>query len=169
MLRTGDDDSHPMLRGCMRKPATLMLVALALGGCSVHQSRPVTSSARPAAGSPAPSYAATDNLASAVASDAASHGSQAFGRFVRSREPQLQFCYREALANSPDLAGSTTIAINLTDDGVVREAAIVRRSWSGKGAQVVEDCVLKTVRSWGFPAVDPKDPHIHSFSVIFTK
>ena len=156
----------------MRKPATTMLVALALGGCSVRASRPVTSPARAAAApaaSNAPRYAATDDLASAVASDAASHGSQAFGRFVRSREPQLQFCYREALSQSPDLAGSATIAVNLTDEGVVRDVAIVRRSWSGKGAQVVEQCVLTTVRAWGFPAVDPKDPHIHSFSVIFTK
>ena len=156
----------------MRKPATLMLVALALGGCSVRESRPAKSPARAVMAPPAsnaPSYAATDNLASAASSEAASHGSQAFGRFVRSREPQLQFCYREALANSPGLAGSTTIAVNLTDDGIVRDAAIVRRSWSGKGADAVEKCVLNTVRAWGFPAVDPKDPHIHSFSVIFTK
>ena len=153
----------------MRKPATMMLVALALGGCSVHQSRPVDSSVRAAMSAPAPKYAATDDLVAATSSDAASHGSQAFGRFVRSREPQLQFCYREALVKSPELAGSATIAVNLTDEGVVKDAAIIRRSWSGKGSDMVEQCVLSTVRSWGFPAVDPKDPHIHSFSVIFTK
>lgn len=154
----------------MRKPATMLLVALALGGCSVRESRPPISPARTATVAPAaPSYAATDNLASARGSDAASHGSQAFGRFVRSREPQLQFCYREALTKSPDLAGSATIAVALSDEGVVKDADIVRRAWSGKGSEVVEQCVLSTVRAWGFPPVDPKDPHVHSFSVIFTK
>lgn len=154
----------------MRNSATTLLVALALGGCSVRGSRPPVANANRATLTPAaPSYAATDNLASASSSEAASHGSQAFGRFVRSREPQLQFCYREALAQSPALSGSATVAVSLTDDGVVRDAAIVRRAWSGKGSDVVEQCVLSTVRSWGFPAVDPKDPHVHSFSVIFTK
>ena len=148
----------------------MMVVALALGACSAHEPRPVNRPARAAAAAPAaPSYAATEDLAAATASDRASHGSQAVGRFVRSREPQLQFCYREALVKSPELAGSATIAVNLTDEGVVKDAAIIRRSWSGKGSDMVEQCVLSTVRSWGFPAVDPKDPHIHSFSVIFTK
>ena len=153
----------------MRKPATMLFVALALGGCSVRASRPAMSTATSATlAAPAPSYAATDNLASARAPDAASHGSQAFGRFVRSREPQLQFCYREALSASPDLAGSATIAVLLSDEGLVKDAGIVRRAWSGKGSEVVERCVLTTVRAWGFPPVDPKDPHVHSFSVIFT-
>jgi hypothetical protein len=154
----------------MQRAATLLLVAMTLGGCSVRASHPPVNGGVRAAMAPAePSYAATDNLASARASDAASHGSQAFGRFVRSREPQLQFCYREALAKTPDLAGSATIAVALSDEGLVKDADIVRRAWSGKGSEVVEQCVLNTVRAWGFPPVDPKDPHVHSFSVIFTK
>ena len=153
----------------MRNPATLLFVAMALGGCSVRESRPAVNGAARGTSQPAPRYAATDDLAPRPASEAASHGSQAVGRYVRSREPQLQFCYREALAKSPELAGSTTIVVTLSDEGLVRDAGIVRRAWSGKGSEVVERCVLNTVRAWGFPPVDPKDPHVHSFSVIFTK
>ena len=41
---------------------------------------------------------------------APSHGSPAFGNFVRSRSPQLQFCYEDTRASTPYLAGSATIA-----------------------------------------------------------
>ena len=160
----------------MWKPATMLCVAIVLGGCAVRESRPPMNGAlRAALASPvvAPSAvapsAAPARIASRPSSDHASHGSAAFGRSVRAREPQLQFCYREALATSANLSGSATIAVTLTDAGAVRDAAIVRRAWSGKGAEVVERCVLSTVRSWGFPPVDPRDDHVHSFSVIFTK
>lgn len=154
----------------MRKSATVMCVALALGGCSVREAHPPVSSARRAALAPsaAPSAGATESRAR-PSPDGSSHGSAGFGRYVRSREPQLQFCYREALLKSPKLAGSATIAVTLADDGRVQNAEIVRRAWSGRGSDVVERCVLTLIRAWSFPPVDPRDEHVHSFAVIFTR
>ena len=106
----------------------------------------------------------------AVLSNRPSRGSAAVGNFVRAREQQLQFCYREARVEHPQLSGSATIAITLADDGSVREAGIVRSAWAGKAkaSRQVESCVLARVRSWQFPAGRPDDEHVHSFAVIFS-
>ena len=99
-----------------------------------------------------------------------SSGAMAVGDFVRSRSPQLQFCYEETRAKTPNLAGSATVAVQLAADGGVSDAAIVRKTWSGKGADVLESCVMSRVKSWKFPASeDGNDKRVHSFSVIFTR
>ncbi len=99
-----------------------------------------------------------------------SSGAMAVGDFVRSRSPQLQFCYEETRAKAPGLAGSATVAVKLAADGGVSDAAIVRKSWTGKGADDLETCVMSRVRSWKFPASeDGNDKRVHSFSVIFTR
>ena len=104
---------------------------------------------------------------------APSLGSPAFGNFVRSREPQLQFCYAETRATSPGLAGSATVAVTLDAEGRVLNAGIVRHSWAGGNGDAVEQCVLARVRAWRFPAGDPEDgedaKRAHSFAVIFTR
>ena len=101
---------------------------------------------------------------------APSQGSPAFGNFVRSREPQLQFCYADTRAKNPELAGSATVAVTLSADGNVLDAGIVRRSWSGKGAEVVESCLLARVKSWRFPANQLDDQQqVLSFAVVFTR
>jgi TonB family protein len=153
----------------MRKPATVVCVALALGGCSVREARTPGRVPRPAV-SPASADDAPRYGARSPSGDGASRGSAAFGRYVRAHEPQLQFCYSEARASSPNLAGSATVSLTLATNGSVQSAEIVRRAWSGgKGSDVVERCVLSTVRAWNFPALDPKDEHVHSFAVIFTR
>jgi hypothetical protein len=97
-------------------------------------------------------------------------GSPAFGNFVRTRGPQLQFCYEDTRAKSPDLAGSATVAVTLAPDGNVLDAGIIRRSWSGKGSDVVESCVLSRVRSWKFPANQlDSEKQVLSFAVVFTR
>jgi hypothetical protein len=99
-----------------------------------------------------------------------SSGAMAVGDFVRSRSPQLQFCYEETRAKTPNLAGSATVALLLAADGGVSDAAIVRKTWSGKGADGLETCVISRVKSWRFPASeDGNDKRMHSFSVIFTR
>ena len=99
-----------------------------------------------------------------------SSGAMAVGDFVRSRSPQLQFCYEETRAKTPTLAGSATVAVQLAADGGVSDAAIIRKTWSGKGADGLESCVMSRVRSWRFPASeDGNDKRVHSFSVIFTR
>ena len=114
----------------------------------------------------APVTAATPSKASAPAP---SHGSPAFGNFVRARSPQLQFCYEDTRASSPYLAGSATIAVTMGPNGDVLNADIIRRTWSGKGSDVVEACVLARVRSWRFPAIQTNEVLTHSFAVIFTR
>jgi hypothetical protein len=99
-----------------------------------------------------------------------SSGAMAVGDFVRSRSPQLQFCYEETRAKAPALAGSGTVAVLLAADGGVSDADIVRKTWSGKGVEELESCVLTRVRSWKFPASEEgNDKRVHSFSVIFTR
>lgn len=99
-----------------------------------------------------------------------SSGAMAVGDFVRSRSPQLQFCYEETRAKTPKLAGSATVAVLLAADGGVSDADIVRKTWTGKGADGLESCVLTRVRMWKFPASeDGSNTRVHSFSVIFTR
>jgi TonB family protein len=99
-----------------------------------------------------------------------SRASPAFGNFVRTREPQLQFCYQDTRAASPSLAGSATVAVTLTPDGNVLAADVIRRSWSGKGSEIVENCMLSRVRSWKFPTSENEfEKQTVSFAVIFSR
>ena len=133
----------------------LVAVAVAASGCATRQPTPIKS------GEFGPPLSTTST---------ASLGSPAFGNFVRSREPQLQFCYADTRADNPNLAGSATVAVTLAADGNVLDAGIVRRSWSGKGAEVVESCVLARVKSWRFPANQLDDQkQVLSFAVVFTR
>jgi len=141
----------------MRKLATLTCTALASisSGCATPPPARLLVSATPvAATTPMP---------------APSNGSPAFGNFVRSRSPQLQFCYEDTRAASPGLAGSATVAVTLGSEGNELNADIIRRSWSGKGSDVVESCMLSRVRNWKFPATRSHEALTHSFAVIFTR
>ncbi len=143
----------------MRRLATTGIIALALltSACvSPKAARLETTPATPASPSKA-------------SASAPSNGSPAFGNFVRARSPQLQFCYEDTRATSPYLAGSATIAVTLGPSGNVLNADIIRRTWSGKGSEVVEACVLARVRGWRFPAIETNEVLTHSFAVIFTR
>ena len=143
----------------MRKLATIGCTALALVGSACVTPRPATLVTP-----------TTDPAASSKASaPAPSNGSPAFGNFVRARSPQLQFCYEDTRTASPYLAGSATVAVTLGPTGNVVSADIIRRTWSGKGSEVVESCVLARVRTWRFPATNAEELLTHSFAVIFTR
>ena len=99
-----------------------------------------------------------------------SSGVTTIGDFVRSRNPQLQFCYEETRASNPSLAGSTTIGVLLGPDGSVTRVDMLRHSWEGRGAEQVESCVLAKVRNWKFPpAEDGAATRPYSFSTVFTR
>ena len=99
-----------------------------------------------------------------------SSGVTTIGDFVRSRNPQLQFCYEETRASNPSLAGSTTIGVLLGPDGTVTRADLLRRSWEGRGAEQVESCVLAKVKNWKFPPAEDVSPtRPYSFSTVFTR
>ena len=142
----------------MRTLTTLLCSTLALAGaaCASRQPKTVTKA---------------EQFGPALTTAAApSQGSPAFGNFVRSREPQLQFCYADTRSKNPELAGSATVAVTLAADGNVIDAGIVRRSWSGKGAEDVESCLLARVKSWRFPANQLDDQRqVLSFAVVFTR
>ncbi|HKN68856.1 MAG TPA: AgmX/PglI C-terminal domain-containing protein [Gemmatimonadaceae bacterium] len=70
--------------------------------------------------------------------------------FVRGRAAQLQSCYE--LARGTDLAGVVALRITVGDAGSVRNAEIVRRTWSGAGAAETESCLLRVVKSWRLPS-----------------
>jgi len=70
--------------------------------------------------------------------------------FVRGRVAQLQSCYE--LARGTDLAGVVALQITLGSAGAVRDAQIVRRTWSGSGAAETEACLLRIVRGWKLPS-----------------
>jgi hypothetical protein len=134
---------------------TSLALIMAASACAARQPKPIKSSEF----GPPVSTATQPSL-----------GSPAFGNFVRSREPQLQFCYADTRSANPDLAGSATVAVTLAADGNVIDAGIVRRSWSGKGADLVESCMLARVRSWRFPANQLDDQkQVVSFAVVFTR
>ena len=101
-------------------------------------------------------------------SDGSSSALTAMGDFVRSRNPQLQFCYEETRAKHPQLAGSATIGVLLAPDGSVTRADVLRRSWQGGGADEVEACVLAKVKTWKFPT-DGSTARPYSFSAVFTR
>jgi hypothetical protein len=143
----------------MRTLTTVMCTALVIvgGACASRAASPPGSS--------------TYSSASAAAA-IATPGSPAFGNFVRSQGPQLQFCYEDTRTSSPDLAGSATVAVTLGPNGNVVDAGIIRRSWSaqGKASDVVESCVLSRVKSWRFPPnqLDAAE-QVLSFAVVFTR
>jgi TonB family protein len=75
------------------------------------------------------------------------------GAFVRGQASQLQYCYeRSRQAGAADLGGVVTLRLTLGARGAVREAEIVRRTWSGPGASEVESCVLTSARRWNIPS-----------------
>ena len=75
------------------------------------------------------------------------------GTFVRARAAELQYCYaRTAGAAGSDLAGVVTLRLVLAATGAVRDAEIVRRTWSGPDAAEIEACLLATARRWRVPS-----------------
>lgn len=89
------------------------------------------------------------------------------GTFVRSYQPQLNFCYSEGRLLNPSLAGAASVAVVIAGDGEVIDVAITERSWRGKGVPEAERCIESRIRGWRFPPADGGDSR-HSFSIIFT-
>ncbi len=77
------------------------------------------------------------------------------GSFVRGRQSQLRFCYEEhGLKVNPNLAGTVTVAVTMTGAGSVTAVNIVRRTWSGAGADDTEACIRSRISGWRFPPSD---------------
>jgi hypothetical protein len=91
------------------------------------------------------------------------------GMYVRGRESQLSFCYREeGLKVNSSLAGSIAVTVDIAGRGHVRSARVSRRTWSGAGALAAESCILRTIGGWQFPATDGGSA-VYTFPFSFTR
>jgi hypothetical protein len=101
---------------------------------------------------------------------AASRDMAGLGTFVRGRQAQLQFCYRDVgLVANPALAGSVNVAITMDAGGAVTEARVANRTWAGAGVAETEACILARERGWTFPASPKAGSETYQFSFIFNK
>jgi hypothetical protein len=110
----------------------------------------------------------SSSSASARAERVNARSADLFGDFVRSRAAQMNFCYEEALASNPKLAGAINVAVTIAGSGDVTEVDVIKRSWSGKGTEQVEGCIRAKIRTWKFPT--SKVPTAtFPFTLSFTK
>ena len=88
------------------------------------------------------------------------------GTYVRSREPQLRFCYQEyGLKQNPNLAGSVAVAITISGSGSVSDVDITGGTLSD--AQV-RSCIQQRIRGWRFPS-SSAGAGTYGFSFNFTR
>jgi len=74
---------------------------------------------------------------------------EAVHRVVLSHTGAVKYCYEKELLRKPDLAGKVTTHFVIDKDGLVTEATITD---STLGDSAVEECLLRQIRSWHFPA-----------------
>jgi TonB family protein len=70
-------------------------------------------------------------------------------RVVRAHTGAVKYCYEKELISKPDIAGKVTTHFVIDKNGVVTEATITD---STLGDAAVEECLLRQIRSWHFPA-----------------
>ena len=92
----------------------------------------------------------------------------AIGRFVRSREPQLRFCYQEyGLKHAPTLGGDVQMVAVVSRVGAVDTVAVAPGSYwlqdEERSSRQVESCLVQRVRGWRFPHA--REPRLLRFSV----
>lgn len=91
------------------------------------------------------------------------------GTIARGREAQLRFCFDEyGRRVNPLLAGKIAVAVTLAPAGTVTAVRVTSRSWTGKGATEVEDCICSRIRTWKFPEYDG-GPGTYPLTFIFTQ
>lgn len=137
----------------------IMLCALSFVGC-VAQS----SASHMASSSLQPASVEESRPGSSLPSMRESHD---VGTFVRSYQPQLNFCYSEGRRLNPALSGAATVAVVIAGDGQVLDVAITDRSWRGPGVPEAESCIEARIRSWRFPPAEGGDSR-HFLSLVFT-
>jgi TonB family protein len=76
-------------------------------------------------------------------------------RIVRAHMNEVRFCYSQALAATPALAGDVSVEFTIAANG---DVSIVRVGKSTLADPKVEACVAKAVKRWKFPKPTPKDP-----------
>lgn len=91
------------------------------------------------------------------------------GTFVRGHQAELRFCYEESgLKMDPSLGGTIMVAMTIAGSGIVNDATVTRRSWSGAAAAATESCILRAVRGWRLPPTD-RGAGTYTFPFSFTR
>lgn len=91
------------------------------------------------------------------------------GTYVRSREPQLRFCYNEhGLKTNPSLAGTVAVNITIAGSGAVNGVNVTGGSLAGSGASAVHNCIRQRIQGWRFPSSSVGAGTYH-FSFSFTR
>ena len=70
-------------------------------------------------------------------------------RVVQRHLNEVRFCYEQQLAQSPGLAGRSTVSFIIGSTGAVQNASTMS---STLGNRTVDDCIVTAVRRWTFPA-----------------
>jgi TonB family protein len=70
-------------------------------------------------------------------------------RVIQRHLNEVRFCYEEALRRRPELAGRVQTAFLIAPSGAVQQASIAESSLN---SPEVEDCIVRAVRRWPFPA-----------------
>lgn len=87
---------------------------------------------------------------------------------VKQWQPELLYCYTEyGLRAHPDLSGTAVVRVAIAQDGVVGYVGVVRHSWSGEGADDVENCIRTKVATWRFPPAAAASAH--EFPLSFSR
>ena len=70
-------------------------------------------------------------------------------RVVRQHLNEVRYCYEQALARRPTLAGRVVAQFTIAPTGHVLVSALQR---SSLGESAVDDCIIAATRRWTFPA-----------------
>lgn len=70
-------------------------------------------------------------------------------RVVRKHVKEVQYCYEKELAKKPDLAGRVSVQFVISPTGNVQTAKVASSTMNDS---TVEECVVKAVKKWAFPA-----------------
>lgn len=89
---------------------------------------------------------------------------------VRSHASEVQSCYDRAKMQSPQLAGSVSIAASLTASGNAPNAHVVNSSMHsavGNGPAMLESCLIDRFRTWTFTPAPPGASNEISYTFRF--
>jgi len=76
-------------------------------------------------------------------------------RIARTHAFELKACYERELAHRPDVKGLLTVSFTISGQGTVPKASVAK---SAVASPMLEDCVVRAVEKWTFPApADKRD------------
>lgn len=87
---------------------------------------------------------------------------------IRRHVSEVRYCYEEALARDPTLAGRVTVSFVIGPTGAVQSASSSRSTLSGPRATEVAECIVRRVRTWTFPAPDGGGIVAVDYPFVFT-